>query len=269
MNPLKFIHLTDPHIVGGNALLHGADPRAKLRLAVESINREHGDAAFVAVTGDLTDVGDADAYNVFGEEIEKLHMPFELMMGNHDVAGAFATRFPDAPRDANGFVQSVRDTEMGRCIFLDTSDAESHAGKLCSKRLDWLSTQLAGSNAPVFLFLHHPPFPVGLKGMDSIALKDPNAFWAVISPHKTRIRHMFFGHLHRMVSGNWRGISYSCMRGPSHQVALDLDAGPTIVRGSHESPAYGVVLADSEQVVVHMHDYGDHSPRFVYGAEDE
>ena len=52
----KFIHLTDTHVIGGDDLLFGANPRRRLELAVESIATDHADAAFVVITGDLSQI---------------------------------------------------------------------------------------------------------------------------------------------------------------------------------------------------------------------
>lgn len=258
----KFIHLTDCHVVGGNAILYGMNPRERLQQAVASINSEHGDAEFVVVSGDLTHWGDEDAYLAFSNQINQLSMPYVLMMGNHDNTEAFAQFFPDTPRDPAGFVQSVRDTPSGRFLFLDTSIAGTHAGGYCQQRLDWLEQQLEGSNEPVLIFMHHPPFPVGIKGMDRIMMQDDETFHAALTPYKHRIRHLFFGHIHRPIFGNWRGISFSCMRGLNHQVALNLKASENIVQGNLEAPAYGVVLVNEDQIVVHMHEFLDASPQF-------
>ncbi|WP_224380317.1 metallophosphoesterase [Roseovarius carneus] len=65
---MKFIHLTDTHVIGSGDL-YGKDPAARLRAAVQSINAEHGDAAFVVLTGDMTHWGDPAAYARFSPEI--------------------------------------------------------------------------------------------------------------------------------------------------------------------------------------------------------
>ena len=255
MNFSKIIHLTDCHVVGGDAILYGMDPRKRLEQAVTSINSEHDDAEFVVVSGDLTHWGDEDAYQAFSERIKRLSMPYVLMMGNHDDTKAFAQYFPEMPRDHSGFVQSIRDTDFGRCLFLDTSLSGTHAGYYCQQRIDWLKEQLDVTERPILIFMHHPPFPVGIKGMDKIMLQDAEAFHAALEPHKHRIRHLFLGHVHRPIFGNWRGISFSCMRGLNHQVALDLKAPDNIVQGNLEPPAYGVILANGDQIVVHMHEF--------------
>lgn len=260
---MKFIHLTDTHVIGGGQLLYGQDPAARLRAAVASINEEHGDAAYVILTGDMTHWGDAEAYAAFKTEITKLAMPVHLMVGNHDDTPALRDAFPDAPRDPNGFVQTAFDTDAGRFVLLDTKLPGTHAGGYCAQRLAWLQQELDSHDGPVFLFMHHPPFPVGIKAMDKIMMQDSEAFHDVLAPHKARLRHLFFGHLHRAVFGNWRGISFSCMRGLNHQVTLDLEAPEDRIAGNFEPPAYGVALVDADQVIVHLHDFGDNSDRFL------
>lgn len=259
---MKFIHLTDTHVIGEDRRLYGANPARRLRLAVESINREHGDASFVVVTGDLTHWGDAEAYEAFSRAITDLQMPVVLMVGNHDVTPAFATTFPSAMRDENGFVQGARQTEEGLCLFLDTRVEGSHAGGYCKARLDWLATRLAESEGPVMLFMHHPPFEIGCGHMDDIRMLDYEAFRAVLEPHKARIRHLFFGHAHRPIFGNWDGISFSCMRGLNHQLGLFLIPDDGTAPGNLAEPAYGVVLAQKGNVIVHMHEFALRAPCF-------
>ncbi|MEQ9260422.1 MAG: phosphodiesterase [Roseovarius sp.] len=259
---MKFIHLTDTHVVGGGRTLFGADPAERLARAVASINSEHGDAAFVVLTGDMTHWGDAEAYAAFRAEIDRLAMPVHLMVGNHDDTEAFHAAFPEAPRDEAGFVQGTVETPFGLFLLLDTRLPGSSAGQYCAARRAWLRARLEESEGPVILFMHHPPFATGIGPMDAIRLEEAEAFHEVIAPHKPRIRHLFYGHLHRPIFGNWRGISHSCMRGLNHQVALTLGPVGGEVIGNLEPPAYGVVLIDAEQIMIHMHAFSDASPRF-------
>lgn len=265
---LKFIHLTDTHVVGDSGLLYGLNPLSRLRATVDSINAEHGDAAFVVHTGDMTEYGDEDGFRVFAEEMSRLSMPVHLVMGNHDEIRQFADHFPGVSVDKNGFAQSVIETSVGRFLMLDTHVPRVSEGGYCLKRCDWLSEQLSTSDDPVFICMHHPPMDIGIYGMDAYQLQDREAFHDVIAPHKARIRHIFLGHVHRVFYGNWRGISFSCMRGTNHQVALDLDTENSLILGNAESPAYGVALVDDDTVLVHMHDFADRSPRFDLDTED-
>lgn len=258
---MKFIHLTDTHLVPSKQALWGLDPAWRLRRAVESINRCHADATFCVVTGDLTHYGQKEAYHALADELSKLKIPCYQILGNHDHRETYISVFRSSNTDGNGFVQYVRSIgELGRFLFLDTNEPGVHHGVFCEKRAEWLRAQLDESaEEPVVLFMHHPPFNVELRSMDQYGLLDPSHFVHAVRNHESRIRHIFFGHIHRPICGSWRGIGFSTLRGTNHQVALDFDA-TTLIRGSHEPPQYGVVFVDKERIVVHMHDY-------LYGGE--
>ena len=258
----KFLHLTDSHLVPPGQLLYGSDPHKRLQAAVRSMATEHGDAAFCIVTGDLAHLGEPAAYAALQDVLAALSMPVHLMIGNHDDRLAFCRQFTSTPVDGAGFVQQVLPFEQGLLLMLDTNEAGVPHGVYCSRRCLWLADRLRDSgDAPLWIAMHHPPFDVGLPSMDAIGLRDAAAFAEVLAPHRARVRHLFFGHLHRPMAGSWRGIGISSVRGTNHQVALDLHRRDAIP-GSFEPPAYAVVLADSRQTLVHSHDFLDDSRRF-------
>ncbi len=266
---MKLIHLTDTHFVAPGLKLYGLDPRARLDAAISDINRNHADAALVVVTGDLTHWGEPEAYRNFADSMSPLKVPAVTLVGNHDRRAECLEALRSAPRDPIGFVQGLRDTPAGRLLFLDTLDEASHAGQMCEARFAWFKTALAEtpSDQPIFVFMHHPPFPVGVHAMDEIALAERARFREVVAPYVGHIRHLFFGHVHRPIAGSWAGIPFSTLRGTNHQVAFDLDpAAPHLA--SQEPPAYGVVLMSGDGVVVHTHDYLDASPRFPFSRAD-
>ncbi len=259
---MKFIHVTDTHLVEPGTRLYELDPLERLEQCIADINRNHADAEFAIVTGDLAHAGKLPAYRALKAAFAKLGLKTHFMLGNHDDRRNFLEVFPESPRDANGFVQFSFDTANGRFVCLDTNEPDVPWGILCDARLAWLKAELArAGDMPVYLFMHHPPFPVGLKRMDEISLQQPEKFAAELNG-RTNIRHLFFGHLHRPIAGSWRGIPMTTMRATSHQVALDFVI-ERVVPGSHEPPAYAVVLADSDQTVVHFHDFLDQSNTFM------
>lgn len=258
----KFIHLTDTHLVAPGTLLYGSDPLRRLRLALDSMVSEHRDAAFCVVTGDLAHVGDPAAYAALARALAVMPMPVHLLIGNHDDRQAFRRQFAQVPCDGNGFVQSRLEFAQGTMLMLDTNLPGVSHGVFCEQRQQWLAEQLALRNdAPLWIAMHHPPFDTGLPSMDAIGLVDAPAFARLVLPHRHRIRHLLFGHVHRPISGSWFGIPYSTLRATNHQVALDLQRHDAIP-GSFEPPAYAVVLTDGDQVIVHNHDFLDDSRRF-------
>lgn len=259
----KFIHLTDTHLIEPGGLLYGSNPQARLKAAVRSIRQDHADAEFCLITGDLAHLGQPQAYVALREALAELPMRVHLAIGNHDDRQAFQAAFPDSSRDDDDFVQGALPFSQGLLLILDTNEPGVSHGVFCAKRLAWLDRQLATSGeVPLWIAMHHPPFPIGLPSMDAIGLRDASAFEATVAPHRHRLRHLLFGHVHRPVSGSWLGIPYSTLRATNHQVALDFrDDGR--IPGSLEPAAYAVVMADSRQTIVHNHDFLDASTRFL------
>ncbi len=258
---LKFIHLTDTHLVARGENLYELNPALRIRAAIDSINSEHPDAAFVMITGDLAHWGEPMAYLALKEELQRLVVPVHLLIGNHDDRVAFRQSFPETATLGDAYIQYAFAAGGYRHIALDSNEPGVPWGVFCSERAHWLDEQLAGYPAPAFLYIHHPPFPVGIASMDRIGLRKADELRQVVMRHRSKIRHIFFGHLHRPLSGSWLGIPVSTLRGTNHQVALQLGDSERIP-GSHEPPQYGVVLASDEAVVVHFHDFGDRSARF-------
>ena len=113
INTMKFLHISDLHMVPGNALLYGLNPQERLRACVAHINLHHPDAKCAIVTGDLTQNGHPDAYKLVKLILSELTMPCHLMVGNHDDRNNFRAAFRDAPLDPNGFVQFTLETKAG------------------------------------------------------------------------------------------------------------------------------------------------------------
>lgn len=259
---MKIIQISDLHLTVDEAPLYGNNPRLQFSLAVESILCDHSDAAFCLLSGDLADGGAESAYAALRTITAQLPMPVYPLVGNHDDRRALLRVWPMVQLDESGFVQSAIDTPQGRFLLLDTLDPGNPWGEYCPIRQQWLHKQLEDPSVTHFwIVMHHPPLAVGIPSMDQYALRDPNGFHALLAPYKSKIRHLFFGHLHRPIGGSWYGIPFSCVRSPNHQVALDLQSGID-VPGCHEAPAYGVVMINESSVVVHHHEFQTVGQRF-------
>lgn len=263
---MKLVQITDLHLVPEGDELYGLDPRLRFRACVADINAHHADADLCVITGDLTHFGDEESYALLGEELNMLSVPWQLLVGNHDNRKNFRRWFPEMPVDENGFVQTVWETAEGMFVFLDTLEQGAHAGSYCDRRQAWLRDQLEQSgDGPVYLFMHHPPMKVGIRSLDQVGLMQSQKFQETLAPYREKIRHIFFGHVHRPLSGSWCGIPFSALRGTAHQCWLDFDAKDQ-PPGSHEPAAYGIILIDKLTTLVHVHDYLDTSCRFPLEA---
>ena len=259
---MKFVILTDPHFVPPGEMLYGLDPQAHLAHAVEVVNRDHTDIDFVVLLGDLTHRGEAAAYASLAETLAPLGAPLIPLTGNHDFRQNLCEALPWADRDGKGFVQALRVFDAASIVTLDTLDEGTSAGLLCADRLAFLENALteAPVDRPLLLFQHHPPFDTGITGMDRIKLQNPDDEWAVFE----RIRrpdYLFMGHLHRPISGLWRGIPFHIQRGLSHQVGFEFESLDG-VSGSHEGPDYALVDVGREGIVIHQRPFLFDGPKF-------
>ena len=244
---MKFIHLTDPHLVKPGQKLWGLDPFARFDACLNDIASHHADANFCVITGDLADRGEIDIYEALGARLKHFPLRTHLVLGNHDDRINFLKVFGGA--DGSGYVQKGLHLDGRTFLFLDTlKGPPSSAGLYDPPRRAWLAAELAKAEGrPVYVFMHHPPFAIGHALMDLIKLDDAEAFAALLDGHD--VRHIFFGHAHRPISGQWRGIAFSALPGLNHQLPLAGGAVPTVY--SDEPPMYAVVLLEHDRTIVH------------------
>lgn len=261
---MRFVILTDTHFVARGTTLYAQDPASRLRAALAVIRRDHPDALFIVITGDLAHWGEHAAYESLRDVLADAPLPVHLMLGNHDKRRPFRDVFPDADNDGFGHVQAVRVFGSFSMITLDTLDEDgpTHAGLLCDARLGFLEDALkqVPADRPVLLFQHHPPFDTGLPHMDRIKLRTGAEELAVFARTR-RPDYLFMGHIHRPLAGTWHGIAFHIQRALMHQVAFDLRSESRIP-GTHEQPDYALVTIREGTIVVHQCSFLYNGPWF-------
>lgn len=258
---MKIIQLSDLHIMPPGKSLYGKDPLWQLDLALQHIEQHHGDASLLVVTGDLAQFGDEASYQALKIRLGKLDLPVHLLIGNHDKRETFKKVF-DSPHFEDEFAHSSFSSHGLLHVLLDTHKTNDDKGELCDKRLQWLSNILnANPHMPALLYMHHPPFDSGIAGMDRCKLNNPTSLLDTLIPHRHRILHIFTGHLHRAMAGQWQGFSMSCCKSPNHQVSLK-QTDQLLVQGIDEPTQYVVALVQAQQCMIHHQDYGNEARLF-------
>lgn len=258
---MKVIALSDLHLVPRGGTSKGLDTAERLRLALADVRAKHADAAFCVMMGDLADNGEMGAYDLLKELIAELPMPIHLMVGNHDDREAFCRVFPDAAVDANGYVQNVRDTSEGRFVFLDTLEPGRDDGVLCERRLTWLDARLGEGAGATYVFLHHPPYEIGLP-VDQVRLVDSQPLLDILQRHGN-VRHLFSGHTHRSASGVWHGFPFASLGATHYNMGLHVKEWQGPMPRLSAPAYYSVIIIDAAQVLVHQNDYLSTSPRIA------
>ncbi len=239
---------------------NGIDPVERLQAGIaHAINYVEG-LDRIVITGDLTHHGDIASYELLKNSLPETLVPLHLMIGNHDNRENFLKVFLQTPTDENGYVQQMVDVDDHRLVFLDTLDGPpydyplSHRGMLCEKRLSWLRTQLASAGArKCIIFMHHHPHDVGFKAMDTIRLINGDDFYSAIEEFNN-VKHISCGHVHRTISGNHRGVSFSVFKSTVGQMPMIFNKMDFHME-TNEPAAYGIIDIEKDGVTVHTEDY--------------
>lgn len=248
---MKIVQITDLHLLPpGGRLKDVLDPEPRLRECLADIEALHGDAEALVVTGDLTENGEPEAYELLKRILADYRLPpTYLTIGNHDERKRFGEVFPGSADPQSGFAHQSFPLGDHLGILIDTWEFGTHAGSLCADRLAWLTETLSSDPRPALLFMHHAPFKVGMKRLDQIILGNEDGLFETLQPFRNRIRHMFFGHMHRSVSGSWRGFPFTVVPGTGFHGMLDFKTD--LIRAAIIEPYYSVILLDGENLIVH------------------
>jgi 3',5'-cyclic-AMP phosphodiesterase len=219
--------ITDFHIKARGRRAYGiVDTAAFLAQAVAALNALEPAPDLVVATGDLTDFGRAEEYELLRELLAPLALPLYAVPGNHDEREAMRRCFAgDGYLPASGFLNYVVEDLPVRLVALDTVVPGAAGGLLCDERLAWLDRVLAERRSqPTAIIMHHPPFRTGIAHMDAMGLDNAPAFAAIIARHP-QVDRVLCGHLHRPIQSLIAGRAMASIApSTAHQVVLDLRA---------------------------------------------
>lgn len=181
----------------------------------------------VVFTGDLSETGSEHEYDSFLAGTATLDLPMAAIPGNHDRREVFAAAMASAGIETGSapFLHLARDLGPLRLLLLDTVEPGESGGRLCPDRLAWIEAELgAASDRPVMIFMHHPPFAVGICFMDAIACAGGAEFAALVA-RAGNVIGIGCGHVHRPIAVSFAGTTATIAPGVCHAVPLDLDPG--------------------------------------------
>ena len=208
---LRFVHFTDTHVVGPGVRLRDVDTCRSLERVIDAVNALSPRPAFVIVGGDLVspdissdsieghrDASDDEyesSYTVLHSMLERLAVPYHMLMGNHDRRGPFRRVMlsEQASEERHRFVVDV---DGYRICALDSLDPGKKPGILGADQLAWLRERLReAADRDVVIGVHHHAVPIGLERLDVQMLMDADALWDVIV-EAGNVRGVLCGHVH-------------------------------------------------------------------------
>lgn len=219
--------ISDMHIKPPGELLYKRiDTAGYLERAVAHVKALDPSPDIVLATGDLVDGGAIAEYELLRALLAPLSMPVYLIPGNHDRRDTMRQVFADhAYLPKSGFLQYAIDRGDLRLLALDTLVEGKPYGELCAERLGWLESRLGESDKPTMLFMHHPPFDVGISAFDRTKLNFGGERLAELVRRHPNVERIMCGHVHRPIQMRWAGSLASIAPSTAHQATLDLHDG--------------------------------------------
>jgi len=176
----------------------------------------------LVLSGDLADDGALESYRYLQQALAAWPQPVRFALGNHDKRAHFRAVFGDE-HVADGFVQGVTDLGGLRLVVLDSLEEGHHGGAFCAARAQWLRGALQQGDAPVLMFMHHPPVDVGIPWIDP----GPGLAWIArldAALQGARVAGICTGHVHVGGVFPWRGRQVATC--PASSSDLSLAFGP-------------------------------------------
>lgn len=260
------LHLSDTHLrAHGSRLFDSIDSGRRLARAITAIEASGVRPDALVFTGDLADLGEADAYAAIRDLVEpfaeRLGARVLWVMGNHDDRGGFRAHLLGEPGDPDRPIDRVDELDGLRVVTLDTSVPGHHHGELRDAQLDWLRGVLS-TPAPLgtLIAMHHPPVPSVLPLATSVELRDQRRLAAVL--RGSDVRAILAGHLHYSTFATFAGIPVSVASATCYTQDLTVPIGGTrpqdgaqgfnLVHVYDETIVHSVVTVDAAQPLEHV-----------------
>jgi Icc protein len=161
-----------------------------------------GQPDMVVASGDLSHDGSTQSYQQLRDCFGRIGAPVYCLPGNHDEGAALHRWLNDdifhhvRSHHAGGWLQ----------VFLDSTVPGSEGGHLADRELDELHQALgAQPDLPALIWLHHQPVNIGSRWLDTMAVDNHEAFFAIVDQHP-QVRAIAWGHVHQLYDTRRNGV---------------------------------------------------------------
>jgi 3',5'-cyclic AMP phosphodiesterase CpdA len=268
----SFVHFTDTHIMVGEVSpsttsARRADTQASLQRVIGVINTLEPRPAFAVIGGDLTSPDLLDrsraltpeeyepSYRRLQDLLSPLPCPTYMLMGNHDNRTAFhrvmqtGVSIPDAAHYYSFDYQGYH------FIALDSLQPGEAGGFLNAVQLAWLGEDLeAHREMPTLVFVHHHPWPLGLKWLDDMRLHNGDDLVGLLRTFPG-VRWIICGHVHLDHASQRHGLTMLTTPSTCFQISK-LSQTRKILPGPPGLRVVWVKGFDLSTRVIHLHGEG-------------
>jgi len=195
---VKVVQITDTHLFAvSRGCLLGLNTEQSLKAVIDQIRTNRHASDLVLATGDLVHDGTSAAYRRIFSHLAGFDQPVYCLPGNHDEAKILRDTLQE------GRVKYLEHAYHGcwHFIFLDSTVAHSEGAHLTQATLDMLESHLREApDTHTLICLHHQPVTMDSQWLDTMAVDNPEAFFAVTDRHP-QVRGILWGHVHQQFDG--------------------------------------------------------------------
>lgn len=262
---VRFVHISDTHISydpnytypdrGLPLALDGA------KALVAQVNALPFTPDFVLHTGDVVYDPDPEpaAYEMARSVLGEIKYPTYYLVGNHDEPNLLQRVLLQREQAISTFHYEFECNGV-QFICLDTQTAATQqvikepAGWIGDDQLAWLDKLCAAKDErPLVVALHHNPLKVGIPWFDDfMALQNGDALHTILLQARTRLRGVFFGHIHQNVDLYRDGILYTSALSSWYQLHAYPSQTKTHIDENAE-PGFNVVTIARDQTFIRRH----------------
>ena len=200
---IKALQITDTHLFAdSHGCLLGLNTEQSLQAVISQIRARRHAVDLILATGDLVHDGTPAAYQRIFSHLAKFDRPVYCLPGNHDESRTLQSTLREGP------IKYIEHTfhDNWHFIFLDSTIAHSEGAHLSLATLRALDSHLqAAPDTHTLICLHHQPVPMGSLWLDTMAVDNPEDFFAITDRHP-QIRGILWGHVHQQFDGMRRDV---------------------------------------------------------------
>jgi len=258
---ITFAHISDTHLHADPNFTGGrGNPlsRESALRVIEAINASEAPISLVLHTGDVGHkIGKKpQTYSRAREILGKLHYPVLSIPGNHDRVRTFQQAILGRQKDE---IMPHADQDVAfngvQFLLLDShAEAETGvaSGYLSGEQLQWIIAHASRDDPrPLVVAVHHHPVPMGAQWLDKMKLTNGDQLHEILRGVRTRLRGVFFGHIHETSVTVRDGIAYYSAPSTHFQT----NTWPTQLapqRDAVQMPGYNLVTLTEHQTHVRI-----------------
>lgn len=258
---VRFLHISDSHIGPDSAFTTcGHNSLLELQELVRVINALPFPFDFVLHSGDVVDESSSASYELARSILAALRAPIYYLPGNHDCGLTMQRTLLGREDPLERFDQSFVVGGV-QVVLLDSRGSIQPGGELRLSQLEWLASFCAAEGPPLVIALHHPPITLDVPWLDTdcamavpMLLSNREAFIKTITPARSRLRGVFFGHVHRAFQVVENGIFFTSA--PS--IVGQLKTWPGLTEpmlATEEAGGYGLVTIEKHRTIVQQYSF--------------